>query len=166
MAVKQHLRVFVASSTDVQPERARTPQVIEQTNRLLDSQGVFLDLWRWETHALPGLSRTGPQTLINPELDQADIVVLVVWNRIGPGTVEEYERTVQRWQTTGKPHLLGYFSQVPSVLDTIEAVDDRKKVIEVRNKLWSQGVTQTYDSVDDFARLVQQHLCTIAPQVR
>ena len=87
----RHFRVFIASSSDTQPERDRMHGVITRLNRILTvSNTVNLDLWRFEEDALPGLSDKGPQALIDPELDKADFVILIVWNRLGDGTAKEY----------------------------------------------------------------------------
>ncbi len=150
------LRVFVASSNDVGDERARMAKVVEGVNRVLD--GGRLALWRWEHDAIPGLHQDGIQALINPDLDAADLVILIAHNRVGPGTQGEIERTLKRWRAQGRPQLLAYFSNQPSVLDTEVACDDRKQVLRVRAQLEAQGLVAHYADPADFERKAQEHL--------
>lgn len=60
--------VFVASPSDLDPERNRLEEVIRELNvtwsRLL---GVRLDLVRWETHGFPGIGEDA-QDMLNHEL--------------------------------------------------------------------------------------------------
>lgn len=157
-------RVFVASPGDVQPERDAVKAAIERINNTTAAaQGKHLDLWRWEERAIPGLHPDGPQKLINPELDEADVVVIILWNRLGAGTAEETTRAIERWRRTGTPRVMVYFSRHPAVLDTIEACDQRKKVIELRASI--PGLYSEYTSLDDFARRVHDHLVGVVPKL-
>jgi hypothetical protein len=60
------LRVVVASPNDVQAERKRLVDMIDELN-LSDARDndVHLELWRWETDAYPGFHPLGPQGLID-----------------------------------------------------------------------------------------------------
>ena len=70
------------------------------------------------THAIEGLRPDGPQGLINPDLDSADVIVVIVWNRIAFGTAEALAEALLRWRNGHAPTLLTYFSEEPSVLAT------------------------------------------------
>lgn len=155
-------RVFVASAGDVQPERDAVKDAVESVNRTLGpSHDKHLDLWRWEERALPGLHRDGAQALINPELDEADVVVVIIWNRVGVGTAEEIARAIARWESKGEPRVMVYFSRQPAVLDTAEACDQRKEVIKLRDAIGKQGLYESYDSVDAFADKIRDHLAQV-----
>src|SRR5262245_47622688 len=98
----RRLRVFVASPADVAAERKRVDTVLARMNPALESASeIRLDPWRYEVDAIPGLGV--PQELINPDLDQADIVVAILWNSLGTpgaggrtGTEEEILRAIER----------------------------------------------------------------------
>ena len=62
------LRVFVASPSDVDDERAGLAQVVEELNRTVcvDSK-LVLELVRWETHVAPELGR--PQGVVNRQVE-------------------------------------------------------------------------------------------------
>lgn len=125
----RRLRVFVASPGDVGPERASLPEVVARLNRGIGrADGVDLDLWRWEVDAHPALGE--PQALINPELDEADVVVVILWKRMGTptasaasGTEEELVRSVRRWRATGSPRVHVYACKRPVPME--ELADER-----------------------------------------
>ena len=162
----RHFRVFIASSSDTQPERDRMPGVLTRLNRILSvSQSVHLDLWRFEDDALPGLSDKGPQALIDPDLDKADLVVLIVWNRLGPGTAKEYARSVARWRKAGTPRVMIYVCERPSLLRTRQEVDDRGQVIDFIEKIGRRSLYRTFIDTDEFETNVHDDLLAIASQL-
>ena len=78
------LRIVVASPGDVQAERDALPAVLEELNRgIAATQGLRLELGRWETDAYPGFHPEGPQGLIDPILRIEDCDVLLGILRIG-----------------------------------------------------------------------------------
>lgn len=165
MTVKKHLQVFLASSKDVQTERDAMPAVVERANRYLSDQGLHLDLYRYEDQAIPGLHPDGPQALINPDLDKADIVVLLMWNRVGKGTAEELARSLARWEKTGRPELLPYLCTQPSSLDTFEALENRREVLKTKDLLEPKGLLGRYANRDDFAQQAEMHLLKVAQRL-
>lgn len=91
--LRQHYRVFVASPGDVREERELVPAVIEQVNRTIGKQlGIHLESWMWDMDAAPNAG--APQEVVNPELDQANIVIVIFWNRLGTPTSKGDSGTV------------------------------------------------------------------------
>ena len=163
MSIRTHLKVFVASANDVTEERECLPAVIERVNGMLSGENdPVLDLWRWETNAVPGFHVDGVQALINPDLDTSDIAILIVWNRIGPGATAELRRSVERWQRTDRPLILPYFSQRPSVLESEEALEDRLEVLRTRRMLEQRGLVAYYSDIDELRERLERDLCRAA----
>src|SRR5262249_46172065 len=117
------VRVFVASPGDVQEERNSMEGVVDELNRLFDAiapeRGVRVELMRWETRAHPAGGR--PQANINAQIRNYDIFVGIMWKRFGSppgdptgraqsGTEEEFNIAYDRWEKTGTPEILMYFS--------------------------------------------------------
>jgi hypothetical protein len=98
----QQLRIFLASPSDVQPERLRVEKVVREMNLTLSNQGLQLELLRWETHTFPDFGEY-PQTVIQDQIgSDYDIFVGVLWSRIGTptprypsGTLEEFDTAYQ-----------------------------------------------------------------------
>ena len=137
---KQTFRVFVASPGDVRDERSRMPKVIESLNKTLGSLlNVVIELWRWEVDARPAAGE--PQALINPELDAADVVLVIFWNRFGTptsagttGTESEALRSLKRWSRVSRPQVMVYFCQRPATLDR-PALEHRLKLLDFRERI-------------------------------
>src|ERR1700679_425861 len=74
-------RVVLGCPGDLMSERSRFPKVLETVNNLRGhSLGFHLEPVGWE-RVIPSFGR--PQHLINHELETADLVVVMFWNRIG-----------------------------------------------------------------------------------
>lgn len=160
---KTALRLFVASPRDVQAEREGMPKVIESLNSTIGKlMNVVVELWRWEVDAPPAVGE--PQALVNPELDQADIVVVIFWNRLGTstlagttGTESEVLRSLKRWSEVRKPELMIYFCQRPTRLDRPE-LEQRLKLLEFRERLSSLVLAIDYEDTDAFLWRVRDDL--------
>lgn len=164
-AYKQVLRVFVASPGDVQDERSRMPKVVESLNKTLGKLlNVVVELWRWEADAAPAVGE--PQALINPELDAADVVLVIFWNRFGTptaadttGTEEEVLRSLQRWGRSRRPQVMVYFCQRPASLGRA-ALEQRLKLLDFRERISSLVLAADYEDAREFEWRVRDDLFT------
>jgi hypothetical protein len=159
------IRIFVASPQDVAYERNRLKNVIDELNTFVaDDKDFILELVRWETHCVPDMGET--QGVINKQIGDYDIFVGIMWKRFGTptkkansGTEEEFLKAYESWKTDEKPlRILFYFCQKPYVLNTIQEVDQLKKVIEFKSKLQQKGLIFTYPGPKGFADKVRPHL--------
>src|ERR1700756_3440394 len=92
------LVVFLASPSDLEPERSRLEEVIRELNvTWTRTLGVRLELVSWETHGYPGVG-ADPQDVLNRQLpNDYDIFIGLMWTkfgtptgRAGSGTEEEF----------------------------------------------------------------------------
>ena len=147
------------------------PRVVESLNRTLGRlAGVLIELWRWEADAPPSAGE--PQALLNPELDVADAVVVVLWNRLGmatksgaTGTETEVVRAMERWNRVRRPQVMIYFCQRAATLGR-EEVMQRLQVLEFREKISSLALTVDYQDVSDFEWRVRDDLFTVLNRLR
>ncbi|HJQ27403.1 MAG TPA: SUMF1/EgtB/PvdO family nonheme iron enzyme [Blastocatellia bacterium] len=161
------LRVFVASPGDVKPERERVPGIIQKVNRLAaHSKGIHLDSWLWDMDAIPAAGE--PQALINPQLDKADIVVVILWTRMGTptaraesGTAEEFARAFERWQETGLPRIMAYACERPAYLKTGDEIEQFKRVQEFRLRHAGTILERTFITTEEFEDLLTEHLVKV-----
>jgi hypothetical protein len=152
---KRTFRVFVASPGDVWDERSRMPKVVESLNRTLGRLlDVVIELWRWEADAQPAAGE--PQALIDPELDAADVVLVIFWNRFGTptsagatGTESEVLRALKRWGRVRRPQVMVYFCQRPALLDR-PALEHRLKLLDFRERISSLVLAADYEDVQEF----------------
>jgi hypothetical protein len=159
----RRLRVFVASPGDVKAEREKVREIIDRVNeRVALAKGILLDPWLWEVDAIPEIGEA--QQSINKYLDEAAIVILILWNRMGmptsqaaSGTVEEYERALARFKKTGWPHVMAYFSQQKGDPLSAEQTDQRKKVLDFQ-KAHTEIFSASYSKPKEFCEKLEKHL--------
>ena len=152
----QRLRIFVSSPTDVPDERLRADLVIDKLSQ--DYSRFFaIESYRWEHEAM--LASAHFQDAIEPP-SAFDIVVLILWSRLGTplpektaereyrgidgrvpvtGTEWEYEEALKVAREKNAPDLLAFRNINPAPIDTRDP--------EVRAQSNAQ-----LDALDDFWR--------------
>lgn len=169
------LRVFVASSSDLNTEREIVRAVLNELNRTLEvltpERRVFLEFVGWETHAYPAPGR--PQGVINDQIGPYDILIGIMWRRFGiptgeaaSGTEEEFEIAYGAWERRQRPHIMFYFSTAPAPPPTtIEEVEQLRRVVEFRQRLEKVGLIWKYDGPTKFADVVRPHLMNVIAEI-
>lgn len=171
----KRIRVFVASTSDVQRERDSLLGIINELNRTCDSllgQAVVrLELVRWETDTFPDVGR--PQALITKQVGDYDIFIGILWTRLGTptgkaasGTIEEYETAYARWQGSGKPHICFYFNRAAS--PPPRSVIDAEQIVGIarfRERIVSVSLVHDYDGAAMFTDTVRPQLAQIVGRV-
>lgn len=156
------LEIFIASPSDVLPERAAVREAIAGWNAVYSrSEKVVLMPVGWETHSSPELSGR-PQQMVNDRLlSHADILVGIFWSRVGTptgeavsGTIEEIERHME----AGKPVML-YFSNAAIPQDMIDD-EQRKKLHEFRTWAQEKGLYYRYETPEELRSMLRDHLPT------
>ena len=163
------ISVFVASPSDVKDERGILEDVISEQNKAwARNLGIRLELVNWETHAYPGFGED-PQAVINEQMPQDfDLFIGLLWHRIGTptgradsGTIEEFQRAKERHDADPKSvKLMVYFKDAPVPVPPSQLdFSQLDSVATFRSTLGEQGgLYWTFQSGDDFERLVRLHL--------
>jgi hypothetical protein len=139
------------------------PKVVESLNRTLGKLlEVSVELWRWEVDAPPAAGE--PQALIDPELDQADIVLIIFWNRFGTptaagttGTESEVLRSLDRWSKAGRPQVMIYFCQRPARLERTE-LEQRLRLLDFKERIAPLTLAVEYEKAEEFEWRVRDDL--------
>jgi hypothetical protein len=150
--------LFVASPSDVRPEREIARQVISEWNAAhAESEKAVLQPIGWDTHSYPEMGER-PQEIINRLVTKSDILVSIFWSRLGSptglaasGTIEE----IEKHRGAKKPTMI-YFSTAPVPHDV-----DTKQIEEVhklRRKYESEGLIGTFENPEGFRRVFTQDL--------
>jgi hypothetical protein len=137
-------------------------RLLETVNHLrAHSLGFHLQAVGWE-RVIPSHGR--PQSLINQELDIADLVIVMFWNRIGSpardnspetGTMEEYKRARSTFERHGFPTVWVYFKSPTAELD-----DQLKRVLEFRRSL-ERGrdiFFREFPTTEEWEEMFREHL--------
>lgn len=152
--------VMIASPGDVHEERQSAREIIHDWNYIhsLSTNSVIMPVG-WETHSSPDLSGRAQELINERVLADCDLLVGIFWTRLGTptgksasGSVEEIERHL----LAGKPAMI-YFSTKPIAPDQFEA-QQYQAVKEFKQWCQDRGLTQTYDSIDDFREKFRREL--------
>lgn len=161
-AFYQVKRVFLACPGDLVSERSRFPRVLETVNNLrAHSLGFHLEPIGWE-RVIPSFGR--PQELINRELETADLVVVMFWNRIGSpsslkssktGTLEEFELASRLHEQYSTPSVWVYFRKPTAEQDAqLAGVMAFRKQLEEGRQLFFRE----YDGLEQWEEMFREHL--------
>ncbi|MEO8358199.1 MAG: hypothetical protein ABI621_20020 [Chloroflexota bacterium] len=168
----EKIRIFVASPNDVADERSRLSLVIDKLNKgLADYLGIILEMKEW-SDVVPNMGR-GQQVIFDQiPVVTWDIMIGILWNRYGmpaggkspteSGTHEEFNAAYESWHETGKPRIM-FYRCVRPVKESLLTDSNAKKQIDTFFKEFetggkNQGLYRTYDSQEEFERLIRDHI--------
>jgi tetratricopeptide (TPR) repeat protein len=178
----RRISIFISSPGDVTDERRRAAIVI---NRLAHEFARFFELsavlWEYEPMLASGAFQ---DAIVRPS--EADIVVLILWSRLGTplpepyrgidgrapvtGTEWEFEDALARRQSAGVPDLLVYRKEAPGRAefdreDQLEAARQQWRALQAfwnRHFLSEDGAFRaafnTFRELDDFETELERHL--------
>ncbi|MDM7861360.1 AAA family ATPase [Alteromonas sp. ASW11-36] len=173
----QTIRIFVSSPSDVDAERRRISQVVERVQQ--DFPDVKLEAIRWEENVYTA-RETFQKQIVAP--DKADLVVCVLWKRLGSELPEDYKRddgtiptgTEYEFETAMDKALV---EQVPDILlyrktekvfydaDRLEQEKAEMQALEAFWRRWVQNeqghftaAFKPFESTDFFEQQFEQDL--------
>lgn len=162
----QILQVFVASPTDVQPERDALEEVVRELNKTIGGPlAIRLELIRWETDSYPSLG-SDPQAVLSEQLpSDFDIFLGILWQRFGTqtpraasGTQEEFEQAHQRFiSDPDSVAVMFYFKKAPVDPFNVD-LSQLELVRQFRDSLKREGIVGTFETLDEFRSHVRIHL--------
>jgi tetratricopeptide (TPR) repeat protein len=170
-------RIFISSPSDVFAERERVERVIARFNG--EFGGGILEAVRWE-HSYYTASHTFQDQILLPS--EADLVVLILWKRLGielppdyrrpdgttpTGTEYEFENAMEAAKAKGAPDVLVYRKVAPVLLDA-ERVEMECAQFEALKHFWTRwfcneaghftAAYQSFESTDQFEKQVEDHI--------
>jgi hypothetical protein len=156
---KKHIRVFLASSGDLQDERVAAKAMVDHINKMFsDVEGYHVDLIGWED-TLPQYGRA--QAVINQDLETCELFVGMLWERWGTppskdrsytsGFEEEFEIAITSRRKNNRPEIFLFLKDMdPKLLR--DPGQDTKKVLAFRDNLTASKEIkyETFKEVRDF----------------
>lgn len=193
----QHIRVFISSPADVSEERAALRKILSdlQYDPFLRGRVTIEEVtWDRPRSEVPLLASYPPQEAINRGLSrpsECDVVVVVLWGRLGTplgheyrrpdgnpvrsGTEWEYLDAVKGEVSTGRPRVLLYRreSEVHVSLSDPELIQKREQLELVKDffaeALGRDGASpigvNTYSDAQSFPDLVESHLRSVIKEL-
>lgn len=168
MAKIDKIRVFLASPGDVTKERTYVARVIAEVNRdIALKYDMVLELISSE-RASPGFGKDG-QAILNEKIAKNmksyELFIGIMWSRIGTptpraisGTVEEFRRAERAFNKYGKPDIWFYFRNAPIPGTTQEELDQKGKVLKLKEELRRKSLLREYRTLTEFREKLREHL--------
>jgi len=172
------IRIFVSSPSDVSPERVRVERVIKRIESEY-SEGVEVEIVRWEEEFYSATSTFQEQISSSAE---ADIVICILWKRLGSalpdnfsrtdgssrtGTEFEFEEALEAALSTQSPDILLYRKSSKIMFDA-ERVEQEKAELQSLELFWRRWVQnekghftagfKSFESTDDFESVLEKDL--------
>ena len=171
------LNVFLASPSDVEPEREAAHRVAAEINASVGRELNWrVELLVWED---VGPDYVRPQEKINTEaVDVCDLFVGVLWERWGQATGhedydsgfrEEFERAVKRHAQESTPDIWLYLKDI-NRSSLLHQTDQIRKVIEFRDQLTTErkffpkAFRTTEEWEVEFRKSLYRHVIKVARQ--
>ncbi len=154
------LKVFIASPSDVLKERNVVREMIYKWNNInSEKSGIILQPVGWETHSAPGMEAPAQQIINETLLDKCDILVGVLWSRLGTptekavsGTAEEIDRHI----ASKKPTMIYFLEKdLPYDLD----VQQKASILEYKAKLMKTGLVAIVKKDENLSEKFYDQLC-------
>jgi len=163
------LRIFIASSSDVQREREIIKQIIDKLDNRYDRWGLDLQDVTWEENVIPNFG-IDPQDVINRQIrfDFIDIFIGIVWRRVGTptqramsGTIEETNNALTARKATGRPwFIMFYLCDRPFNPETKDEIYQYDEASKFKEWLQKQSLCKHYTDERDFYEKIQDTLPT------
>lgn len=176
----RHLKIFVAWPSDVEEERNRAEEVIQDLDRLFKHRECRLEMLDWKTVPASG---GNPEQIILDEIEPSewDVFIGILWKRFGTppnfinprtgqlyasGFEAEYDMAHALWQEDERPHLMLYRCTMPispeaDDLEQVKLVQGFFHGIEKRYEV----LYKRYSSLEDFAEKLRLDLTAVVEKI-
>ncbi|KXX70866.1 hypothetical protein [Flammeovirga sp. SJP92] len=166
----KEVRIFLASSNELKEERELFERnIYRKCQEWFASKQTFLYLDIWENMSA-AMTQTHSQDKYNEFVQNADIVVVLAYSKIGEYTFSEFKTAQRTFKSTNKPFLFVYFKANPPYtgnnLKDLQSLEDFKKLLAESgyfypsftdfNDLWNQFNKELDRLVDNEFRKVTQ----------
>ena len=166
------LDILLVSPTDVASERSLVVDRISNWNlRNGVRLGVNFNILRWEE--IPAGFGAEPQDVVNQRIgSDYDAIIAIFWNRVGTatknfasGSVEEYERALERFKAGEKVEISFYFKTTPINPNNID-IEQIALLRDLKSKIGPDGgLYKEFDTNDKFSNEIDLLLDSLASRL-
>ena len=140
------ITLFLASPSDVAAERDSVRRTVDEWNQTRGrDRSTFFYLLSWETTVAAGFGLDG-QDVVNTQIgNDYDALIALFWTRVGTatpraasGSIEEYERALQRYRNNEDIEIAFLFKDAPVPISEID-VKQIGDLNALRSRIESEG---------------------------
>jgi internalin A len=151
------IRIFLASSAELQEDRDAFELYFRQQNDQLREQGLYLEIIRWENF-LDAMSATRLQDEYNKAIRDCDIFVCLFFTKTGKFTEEEFDTAHRQFQASGRPRIYTFFKNA-AIMTGAAREEDLMSLWAFQKKLRTLGHCYTsYDNIEHLKRQFRDQL--------
>ncbi len=168
-----HLKLFIASPSDVSKERIEIQKIVDRLNKITEEyHNTHLSIFRWETDLSPGMGRVQDLIFQQSNPKTWNIFIGVLWNKFGSksgsgkltGTEEEFRNAYKNWKEKKYPQILFYRSTQKTKSTVIDGEQLQKvnaffKEFQVGGR--HPGFYKEYSSINQFKDILFNDLLKI-----
>ena len=136
------IKIFLASSGELQEERKEISSFIREKNDRLITDGIYLKLIVWE-ELLHSFSGDRVQSYFNEEMLQCDIVIALFYKKVGKFSKEEFNIAYKKLKIGNKPKYILVFFKIDPNEKISKDIIRLKEEIERYEQLYN-----TFESID------------------
>lgn len=162
---KEHILVFLAYISDVEPEVNAAKDIVEAINRSHEKLEIELDLRIWkDVQAEYG----NPQEKINRDfVEKCDVFIGLIWKKWGTptgqsdcGFIEEFNIAERRYNETRKPTILLYAKAANEQEIKEDEKEGYNKIKEFKNEIISEhkGFLIPFETIDSWKNIIRARL--------
>lgn len=141
------IRIFIASSAELEPERKSFRDFLSVENDRLHKKGLYLELYQWE-HFLDAVSQTSLQDEYNKKIRESDIVVCLFYTKAGKYTQLEFDTALKQFHETGSPLIYTFFKTGAPAADPAD--EKAQEMVKFKKRLSEIGHFFTrFNNTDD-----------------
>jgi hypothetical protein len=158
------LSLFLASSSELSIERDAFTILINEENKKLIKNRIFLSLERWE-YFIDAMSKERLQDEYNKVIRDCDIFVSLFYSKVGKYTEEEFDTAFGEFTKNYKPLIYTYFKYVPFPPDALNE-SDIMTLFNFQKKLKALGHFYTrFESIGDLKYHFSEQLDKVLPSL-
>lgn len=172
----RHLKIFVAWHSDVEAERNRAEEVINDLHNFFLSRNCSLEMLDWRNSVPPGANNPEDIILETAEPEIWDLFIGILWKQLGTplkyinprtgkpfasGFEAQYQRAHDLWIENGRPNIMLYrcIRAIPhnSGVDQLRHVQNFFQQVEKRYEV----LYKEFEATDDFAQKLKNDLLVV-----
>jgi len=156
---KKKTRVFLASSKELLEERNEISSFIRQENDRLFKEDIYLNLIVWEelSHSL---RPKRIQDFFNEKIIESDIVIVLLYKKIGRFTKEEFNLAYKNLKLGNKPKYILIFFKIDTHKEFTDIIEFREE-IERYEQLYN-----TFKNIDELLLKLHRQLRLIIDEIK
>jgi len=145
------IKYFIASAGNLDEERKSIETYLTRKNDILVDEGKYLEVIIWEKTS-SSFSIERKQNDFNEALLNSDVLICIIYDKVGPFTYEEFKKAYESFKTGNKPQkIYVYFKDGNIKLSEINE-KEHKKIKKFQQEI--KDYEQIYNVYENIAELL------------